>query len=110
MTPARERAEATRKANAEAKKQRQAEHAAQEKADRVLILEALRAVLADPAATPSERLYAVAVLDNMQHYYITPYGIDHPARDTHSEADLARLRAAFKKELEAAKDKQSADA
>ena len=61
----------------------------------------MRAVLADPAATPSERLYAVAILDNMQHYHIKPYGIDHPARDTHSEADLSRLREAFKKELEA---------
>ena len=101
MTESRAKGEATRKANAAAKKQRQAEHQAQEKADRELILGALRAVLADPVATPSERLYAVAVLDNMQHYHIKPYGIDHPARDTHSEADLSRLREAFKKELEA---------
>ena len=106
MDEAHKKAEATRKANAAAKKQRQAEHQAQEKADRELILGALRAVLADPAATPSERLYAVTVLDNMQHYHIKPYGIDHPARDTHSEADLSRLREAFKKELEAI---QSAD-
>ena len=101
MTEAREKAEITRKSNLEKRKKWEAEHQAQEKADRELILGAVRAVLADPAATPSERLYAVAVLDNMQHYHIKPYGIDHPARDTHSEADLSRLRETFKKELEA---------
>ena len=36
-----------------------------------------RAVLKDPEATTEQRLYAVAVLDNMQYYRFVPYGVKY---------------------------------
>lgn len=53
------------------------------------MLEALRAVLQDPEATSAQRLYAVAVLDNMKLHGFVPY--DLKCRD---------IVSAFVKELE----------
>lgn len=68
MTEARERAEATRKANKAARERREAERKAAKEKDRPVIVEALRAVLAAPEATARERLLAAILLDDMQRY------------------------------------------
>lgn len=71
----------TRQRNKEIRAAARAEREAQEKADKALVLEALRAVLKDPEATAEQRIFAVAALDNMQHYYLVPYGVKHPGKD-----------------------------
>lgn len=96
MDKARERAEATRQRNAEARKARQAERYAQEKKDRALVLEALRGVLQDPNATTEQRLYAVAVLDSMESYHFIPCSMKRPGEGKSSE----ELVTEFARELE----------
>lgn len=76
----------------------QAERDDQRKKDEALVLDAMRAVLTDPEATSAQRIYAVAVLENMQRYHFVPY-------DTRNAdaliADFAvRLEAAQKKDTE----------
>ena len=88
-----------RRANMEARKAAREAREAQEKADKALMLAALRAVLKDPEATTEQRLYAVAVLDNMQHYYIVPYNVKHPGKDSDT------LIADFAKRMEAYQEK-----
>lgn len=99
MTEAREKAEITRRSNLEKRKKRDAEHAEAKRRDEPLVIDALRSVLTDDRATPTEKLYAVAILDDMQGYYFIPNRIKY--KDT-GEVDLSR----FKRELEAI---QSAD-
>lgn len=99
MDKARERAETTRRRNAEARKAQQAERYAQEKKDRALVLEALRGVLRDPSATTEQRIFAVSVLDSMQHYYLVPYDVKHPGKDSNA------LIADFAKRMEAYQEK-----
>ena len=82
-------AQETRQRNAEARKAAREAIAAERKQDEALVLEALRAVLQDPAATSAQRLYAVAVLDNMKLHGFVPY--DLKCRD---------IVSAFVKELE----------
>lgn len=48
-----------------------AARAAREREDHILIAEAARAVLRDDTATPGQRLTAIAILDEAEHYYIT---------------------------------------
>lgn len=91
----REQAQITRQRNKAIRAAARAEREAREKADKALVLEALRAVLQDPEATTEQRLYAVAVLDNMQHYYLVPYGVKHPGKGSDA------LMADFAKKLEA---------
>ena len=88
-----------RRANMEARKAAREAREAQEKADKTLVLAALRAVLKDPEATTEQRLCAVAVLDNMQHYYIVPYNVKHPGKDSDA------LIADFAKRMEAYQEK-----
>lgn len=89
-----EKAKVTRQRNAEARKARQTERYAQEKADRALVLEALRGVLHDPEASAEQRLYAVAVLDGMEGYNFIPYSVKHPGKGS------SELVAEFAKMLE----------
>ena len=70
---------------------------AEEKVDKALVLEALRAVLKDPEATTAQRLYAVAVLDNMKYYRFAPYGVKHPGQGP--EVDLTRFKEEIDKQL-----------
>jgi len=91
----------TRQRNKEARAAARAERDAQEKADKALVLEALRGILQDQTATPTERLYAVAVLDNIQHYYIVPYSVKHPGKDSDT------LIADFAKRMEAYQEKDN---
>lgn len=91
MDKAHTQAQITRQRNKEARAAARAEREAQEKADKALVLEALRGVLRDPNATAEQRIFAVAVLDNMQHYYLVPYGVKHPGKDSDALiADFAK--------------------
>lgn len=99
MNEAHEKAKSTRQRNKEARAAARAEREAQEKADKALVLEALRAVLKDPEATTEQRLCAVAVLDSIQHYYLVPYDVKHPGKDS------GELIADFAKRMEAYQEK-----
>lgn len=88
-------AQITRQRNKEARAAARAEREAQEKADKALVLEALRAVLKDPEATAEQRFFAVAVLDSMGHYGFVPYDVKHPGKDS------SELIAEFARKLEA---------
>lgn len=99
MNKAHEQAQITRQRNKEIRAAARAEREAQEKADKALVLAALRAVLQDLEATTEQRLYAVAVLDNMQHYYLVPYGVKHPGKDSDA------LITDFAKRMEAYQEK-----
>ena len=89
----------TGRRNAAARKARREALDAEQRQDKALVLAALRAVLQDPEATTEQRLYAVAVLDNMQHYYIVPYNVKHPGKDSDA------LIADFAKRMEAYQEK-----
>lgn len=80
----------TRQKNKEAREAKRAARAEEEQKDKTLVLDALRAVLSDPEATTGQRLYAVAVLDNMQRYHFAPYGMKYPG-----EMDIASFRDAL---------------
>lgn len=101
MDKAHEQAQITRQRNKEIRAAARAEREAQEKADKALVLEALRAVLKDPEATTEQRIFAVAVLDNMQHYYLVPYNVKHPGKGRDA------LIADFAKRMEAYQEKDS---
>lgn len=88
-------AKLTRQKNKELREARRAEREAQEKEDKSIVLEALRSVLKDPKATTAQRLYAVAVLDNLEHYGFVPYGLKYTSDG--KPVDLS----AFAKEVEA---------
>lgn len=94
-----EQAKTTRQRNKELRAAARAEREAQEKADKALVLEALRAVLKDPEATAEQRIFAVSVLDSMQHYYLVPYDVKHPGKDS------GELIAEFARKLEAHQEK-----
>lgn len=87
----------TRQQNKAARDAARAERNAQEKADKALMLEALRAVLQDPEATAEQRLFAVTVLDAMQHYHLVPCGAEYPAGP-----DNDKITADFARQLETA--------
>lgn len=59
----------------------QKERDAQRKQDEALVLDAMRAVLKDPEATSAQRIYAVAVLENMQYYHFAPPRCAPPSPD-----------------------------
>lgn len=89
----------TRRRNAATRKARREALDAERRQDKALVLAALRTVLQDPEATTEQRLYAVAVLDNMQHYYIVPYNVKHPGKGSDA------LIADFAKRMEAYQEK-----
>lgn len=92
MTDEKARAQITRQRNKEIRDAARAEREALEKTDRALVLGALRAVLQDPDATAAQRIYAVAVLDNIQRYYLVPYGVKHPGEDNNERvAEFVRI-------------------
>lgn len=99
MDRAHEQAQTTRQRNKEIRAAARAEREAQEKQDKALVLAALRAVLQDPASTSEQRIFAVSVLDNIQNYYIVPYGVKHPGKDSNA------LIADFAKRMEAYQEK-----
>lgn len=84
-----------RRAGMEARKALREAREAREKADKALVLEALRAVLKDPEASAEQRIFAVAVLDGMEHYGFVPYDVKRPGKDS------SELIAEFARKLEA---------
>lgn len=102
MTESRAKGEATRKSNLEKRKQREAEQAEARHRDKPIVIDALRAILADDRASPTERLYALEILDDMMGYSFIPSRIKYQDTGT---VDLSR----FKKEVEAIQAAQSAD-
>lgn len=83
----------TRQRNAEARRARQEARYAQEKKDRALVLEALRAILRDNLATVEQRIFAVGILDSMENYHFIPCSMNRPGggkRDDDLIAEFAR--------------------
>lgn len=74
---------------------------AQEEQDRSLVLEVLRNVLKDPEATTEQRIFAVAVLDNMEHYGFAPCDIKHPGKSN------SQLIAEFAREFDKRQEAES---
>ena len=77
MDETRTQALETRRRNAEVRKQRRDALEAEQKQDKALVLSALRAVLQDPNASTSERLFALIVLDSVKCYNLVPYDMKH---------------------------------
>ncbi len=100
MDKSHEQAQETRRRNQEARQRQREAREAEEKADKALVLEAVRAVLRDPEATPEQRIFAVCVLDKAQYYHLVPYGMKYPG------ADSRETIAAFAKELKANQDNE----
>ena len=86
-----------REARKQARRAADAARWEQEKKDKAIIADALRAVIIDDTATPAQRLYAVACLNYSMGYHIAPYDLKYP--DSRGDADLTRLRAQFAAEL-----------
>lgn len=95
MDKSHEQALETRRRNQEARQRQREAQEAEEKADKALVLDALRAVLKDPEATTTQRLYAVAVLDNMKYYHFAPYGVRYTG-----DVDITPFKAALQEREE----------
>ena len=89
-----------RAARAEERRAARAERWEAERADRFAIANALRDVVRDGTATPSQRIFAISVLDYMENYHIIPSRLQYP--DTKDDSDMTRLRARFAAELKKA--------
>lgn len=90
---------------AERKAQREAvraEREEQERQDKVLVLDALRAILKDANATSAERIFALCAIDEMQYYHFVPYALKHFQEP---EIDKEKVLAYFAEKLEAAECK-----
>lgn len=86
-----EQARITRQQNKAIRDAARAERDTQKMKDRVIVLDALRAILKDPEATSAQRIYAVAVLDAMQYYHFIPCSVKQPGADSDALiADFAR--------------------
>lgn len=96
-----EQARITRQQNKAIRDAARAEREAQEKADKALVLEVVRDALKDKEATTAQRLFAVAVLDQMQHYYFVPSDTRHLLQT----ADTAKIDAEIAERLEQLKNK-----
>lgn len=86
-----------KEARKQARMEADAKRMTREREDKNLVLTAMRSILSDHSATPSQRIYAFAVLDNMQYYHFAPYNLPYP--DKPEEIDLSRLREKFAEEL-----------
>jgi len=89
-------AQITRQRNKAAREAARAQRDAQEKADKALVLEVVRNALKDKEATTAQRLFAVAVLDNMQNYRFVPHDVRHPLQTE----DVAKIDAEIMERLE----------
>lgn len=83
-------------ARRQAKKEFEERRREEEKKDEALILATLRSILQDDRATPTEKLFAIYILDDMKYYNHVP----HDAPFLKDKPDvLARLRERYKAEL-----------
>ena len=76
---------------AEARKQARAAQWEQERADRALMLDALRDTLRDRTAAPSLRLFALYCLNRACGYSVVPYDLKYPSNE--ADTDLIDVRA-----------------
>lgn len=87
MDEAHMKAKETRERNKAARKAAREAREAEEKLDKALVVEAMRAVLRDPEATTAQRIYGVAVLEEVQRYHFVPCSVKYPGYDT-TPADI----------------------
>ena len=80
MDKSHEKAKITRERNKAYQEARRAAFKAEKEKDRPLVIEALRAILADNKATAEQRLFAVTALDDMQGYNFIPYRLKYNSR------------------------------
>lgn len=85
-----------RAARREAKRATEAARREQERADKRLAAEAMRSILQHPDSSPEQLIFAVEVLDSLEHYSLVPYNSFTRAQT--NEAAEERRRA-FAKEF-----------
>lgn len=88
----------TRRRNAEARKALREAREAQETQDKALVANAMRAVLQDPEASSEQRIFATAVLDNMQYYFLVPHALKYKGSDALIKDFARRVEAAQQKD------------
>lgn len=76
LTP-QERARATREANKAARAAARAARDAEQEKDKAATIKAMREIRDSETATPAQRIYAVAVLDNLLYNHFVPYGLKY---------------------------------
>ena len=79
-----------RRQRAEQRKQARAAQWEQERADRALMLDALRDTLRDRTAAPSLRLFALYCLNRACGYSVVPYDLKYPSSE--ADTDLIDVR------------------
>ena len=72
MDAAHEKARETARKNRELRKAARAVQWQQEQEDRTLMLAALRDILRDQTASPTQKLFAISVLDYAKSYHLIP--------------------------------------
>lgn len=97
MDKSHEQAQVTRQQNQAVRAALRAER----EQDKALVLEVVRDVLKDKEATTAQRLFAVAVLDNLQYYHFVPYDVRHFIK----VADASKIDAEIMERLEQIKNK-----
>lgn len=78
-----------------------AQREAEEKADKALMLEVVRDALKDKTATTAQRLFALAVLNNLKYYHYVPSDTRHLLQTE----DAAKIDAEIAERLEQLKNK-----
>ena len=97
MDEAHMKAKATRERNKAARKAWREAREAEEQQDKALVVEAMRSVLRDPEATTAQRIYAVAVLEEVQRYHFVPTSMKYPGADAIT-ADIGKKLEALQAE------------
>ena len=84
---ARAKGEETRRRNAEIRARAEAERRERESQDRALVCDVMRDIMRDSGATIAQRLYAASVLEYLQYYHFTPYGVKPPIEQGSNDMD-----------------------
>lgn len=100
-----------RKQRAEQRKALERERWEQERRDRVTAAEAMRGLLRNPDSNPDQLIFALEVLENLEHYSFIPYnsfskiqqGEKAEARRLAFREEFARRHPEIMKEIESAK-------
>lgn len=77
----------TRRTNAEIRARAEAERRERESQDRALVCDVMRDIMRDNGATVAQRLYAAAVLENIQYYHFAPSGMKPPIEQDTADLD-----------------------
>ena len=85
-----------RKQRAEQRKALEQERWEQERRDRVTVAEAMRGLLRNPDSNPDQLIFALEVLENLEHYSFIPYNsFSKMQRDEKAEAQRKAFREEF---------------